>query len=218
MACVPPQMILSRLRQFFNIIPINQMGITVVDLGDMDEGIEAPRSSSLPPTSVKLFKDVLRVSRHKSLPHTIEGIWPNSPSSSEESGENPGDIGDTGSSPGNASDGASSQGILAKDSEDSLRSSQGEMIPQSLAGIKKEKIKTCWFMVCNKKAIAKLPILHTSVQLELGDIFINQIYSKEHSAQVLQVWLLVMESRKKRKWKQVQDFCSGSVMLNLTLE
>jgi hypothetical protein len=123
MARVPPRMILSRPRQFFNVTPINHMGITVVDLGDMDEGMEAPRSSSLPPTSVKLFGDISREIRHKSLPRTIEEIRPKSPSSSEGSGENPEEIGDTGSSPGNESDGASSQGILAEDSEASLRSS-----------------------------------------------------------------------------------------------
>ena len=96
------------------------------------------------------------------------------------------------------------------------------MIPRSSAGIKKEKIKTCSFMVLNKKAIAKPPVLHMSVQLELGDLFINQFYSKEHSAQVLQVWLLVMESGKEKKnfvWKQVRDNFCGLAMPNLlTLE
>lgn len=99
------------------------MGITVVDLGDIDEGIEAPRSSSLPPTSVKLFEDISRESRHKSLPRTIEDIRPKTPSSSDESDENCEEIGDTGSSPGNTSGGASSRAILAEDSEASLRSS-----------------------------------------------------------------------------------------------
>src|ERR1700761_3981134 len=121
MARVPPRMILGRPRQFFNVTPINQIGITVVDLGDIDEGMEAPRSSSLPPTSVKLFEDISRDSRHKSLPCTIEDIWPKTPSSSEESDE---EKGDTGSSLGNASDGASSQLVpAAEDSEGSLRSS-----------------------------------------------------------------------------------------------
>jgi hypothetical protein len=81
MACVPPRMILSRLCQFFNVTPINQIGITVVDLGDIDEGMEAPHSSSLPPTSVKLFEDISRESRHKSLPRTIEDIQPKTLSS-----------------------------------------------------------------------------------------------------------------------------------------
>jgi hypothetical protein len=119
MACVPPRMILSRPCQFFNVTPINQIGITVVDLGDIDEGMEAPHSSSLPPTSVKLFEDISRESRHKSLPCTIEDIQPKTLSSSEESDE---EKGDTGSSPGSASDGASSQLPAAEDSEASLRS------------------------------------------------------------------------------------------------
>ena len=122
-ARVPPQMILSRPHQFFNITPINQMGITVVDLGDIDKGIEVPRLSSLPPTLVKLFEDISRESRHKSLPCTIEDIWPKMPSSSDESDKNCEEIGDTGSSPGNTSGSASSRAILAEDSEASLRSS-----------------------------------------------------------------------------------------------
>ena len=96
------------------------MGITVVDLGDIDEGIEAPRSSSLPPTSMKLFEDILRESRHKSLPHMIEDIWPKTPLSSDEFDKNCEEIGDTGSSPGNTSSGTSSQAILAEDSKASL--------------------------------------------------------------------------------------------------
>ncbi len=123
MARIPPRMILSKPRQFFNITPINQMGMTVVDLGDIDEGSEAPRSSSLPPTSVKLFEDISRETRHKSLPRTTGAIRPSSPSTCEESDENPDEIGETGSSPGSKSDGASSRGMPADDSEVSLRSS-----------------------------------------------------------------------------------------------
>jgi hypothetical protein len=93
------------------------------------------------------------------------------------------------------------------------------MIPRLSAPIKKEEIKTRWFMVCNKKAIAKPPVLHKSVQLELGDLFLNQFHSKEHSTQVLQVWLLGTKGGKQRKeigWKQVRDFFCGLVTLNLT--
>ena len=79
------------------------------------------------------------------------------------------------------------------------------MIPRVSAGIKKETIKTCWFMLWSKKAIVKPPVLHTSVQVELGDLFINQFYSREHSSQVLQIWLIT-ESRSKGHfiWKQVR--------------
>ena len=93
------------------------------------------------------------------------------------------------------------------------------MIPRSSTVIKKEKTKTYWFTVHNKKAISRPPVLHTSVQLELGDLFINQFYSKEHSARVLQVWLIEMENGKKKNnftWKQVRDFFHGQVMPNCT--
>ena len=80
------------------------------------------------------------------------------------------------------------------------------MIPWLSAGIKKEMIKTCWFLLWSKKATIKLPVLHNSVPVELGDLFINQLYSKEHSAQVLQAWV-VTESKSYLIWKQVRDFC-----------
>ncbi|KAH9024440.1 hypothetical protein EDB83DRAFT_2527147 [Lactarius deliciosus] len=214
MACVPPRMILSKPRQFFNITPISQTGMTVVDLGDIDEGSEAPRSSSLPPTSVKLFEDLSRETRHSSLPRTTGPIRPLSRSTFEESEENAEEL-ETGSHD-SASDGTSSQGMPANNGEASLRSSHGAMIPRSMACIKKEKIKTCWFMLWNKKAITKPPVLHTNVQLELGDLFINQFHSKEHGAHVLQVWLLVAEgvSKKNLIWKQVRESLHGLVMPN----
>jgi hypothetical protein len=88
------------------------------------------------------------------------------------------------------------------------------MISWTSAIIKRENIKAWWFMVLNKKAITKLLLLHTSVQLELGDLFINRFYLKEHSVHVLQVWLLELEKCSKQKvvkWRQVQDFlCLGN--------
>ncbi|KAI9437940.1 hypothetical protein BJY52DRAFT_1229915 [Lactarius psammicola] len=104
------------------------------------------------------------------------------------------EIGETGSSPGSKSNGASSQVMPTNNSEVSLHSSHRVMIPWLSACIKKEKIKTCWFMLWSKRAITKPPVSHMSVQLELGDLFINQFHSMEHGAHVLQVWLLVMES------------------------
>jgi hypothetical protein len=58
-------------------------------------------------------------------------------------------------------------------------------------------------------------VLHTDVQLELGDLFINQFHSKKHQAQVIQVWLLVKESGSNRyTWKQVRDmFISLSLVV-----
>ena len=119
MARIPPRMILSKPCQFFNITPINQMGITIVDLGDIDEASEAPRSSSLPPTSVKGFEDIEREIRHKSVPRTTKAIPTSSRSTSDESDENAEKIGGTGSSSGSSSDGAS-QG-MAEERETSLR-------------------------------------------------------------------------------------------------
>jgi len=84
---------------------------------------------------------------------------------------------------------------------------QGVMVPHLLAVIKKEKIKTCWFLQWNRKAVIKPPILHTSVKLELGDLFINQFYAEQYDAQVLQVWLLVADGSNSNvhSWKQVRD-------------
>ena len=50
-------------------------------------------------------------------------------------------------------------------------------------------------------------MLHTSVQLELGDLFINKFYSERHQAQALQVWLLVKGSNSNSlMWEQVRDW------------
>jgi hypothetical protein len=59
-------------------------------------------------------------------------------------------------------------------------------------------------MAWNERAISKPPVLHTTVPLELGDLYINQFYSTHHQARVLQVWLLVTESGNDT-WKQVRD-------------
>jgi hypothetical protein len=126
MAYIPPQMILSKPCQFFNVVmPINQMGITVVDLGDIDKGSEVPHSLSLPPTSVKLFRDILRESRHRSLPCTTEDTVKQSTSclTSEESDKNAKVTREVDShNPGSESDGNSSQGTPDEDSKVSLRS------------------------------------------------------------------------------------------------
>lgn len=63
-----------------------------------------------------------------------------------------------------------------------------------------------WFLLWNQTAISKPPVLHTDVQLELGDLFINQFHSKKHQGQVIQVWVLVNESGSNRyTWKQVRE-------------
>lgn len=92
--------------------------------------------------------------------------------------------------------------------------SQGEQPPRTLAGIKNEKIKTCWFTVWNKTSISKPYVLHTSVKLELGDLFINKFYSQQHETQVLQVWLLVKGSNSNNlMWRQVRDWFNHSSMV-----
>ncbi|KAF8487860.1 hypothetical protein F5888DRAFT_1639673 [Russula emetica] len=92
----------------------------------------------------------------------------------------------------------------AKNEVAPLRTANGETLPHSSAGIKNEKIKTRWFTVWNKTSIRKLYMLHTSVQLELGDLFINQFYSQQYQSQALQVWLLVKESDSNNLiWRQV---------------
>jgi len=60
-------------------------------------------------------------------------------------------------------------------------------------------------MLSNESAISKPPVLRMDVQLELGDLFINQFYSEKHNAQVLQVWLLVEKNGSNGfMWKQVR--------------
>lgn len=80
------------------------------------------------------------------------------------------------------------------------------MLQRSSAVMRNEKIKTCWFTVWNKTSIRKPYTLHTSVQLELGDLFINQFYSEQHQTQALQVWLLVKGGDSNNSmWRQVRD-------------
>lgn len=80
------------------------------------------------------------------------------------------------------------------------------MLPRSSVGIKNEKIKTCWFAVWNKTSISKPYTLHSSVQLELGDLFINQFYSEQHGTQAIQVWILVKGDKSNNfMWRQVGD-------------
>ena len=64
-------MINSELRPFINCTPINSTGITIVDLGELHEGVsdgvEVPRSSSVPPISL-LRPHGVGEDRHGSLP------------------------------------------------------------------------------------------------------------------------------------------------------
>jgi hypothetical protein len=71
-------MIHSKPRIFFNITPVNPTGLTVVDLGEMDEGHEVARFSSLPPRSQKRSEHTPRQGRHQSLPPMTGTIGPSS--------------------------------------------------------------------------------------------------------------------------------------------
>jgi hypothetical protein len=64
---------------FFNITPMNPNGMTVVDLGDMDEGLETTRHSSLPPVSPTTHEHKSRGARHGSLPPKLTKIRFSSP-------------------------------------------------------------------------------------------------------------------------------------------
>ena len=79
------------------------MGVTVVDLGEMNEGLDTTRSSSLPPKSAMLRKRNPREGRHGSLPQANEDV-----------DENTGWGEETGSDLENARDSASFQ----KEAED----------------------------------------------------------------------------------------------------
>jgi hypothetical protein len=61
---------------FFNITPLNPDGMTVVDLGEMDEGLETTRHSSLPPMSPTqpMHEHKSRRARHGSLPPKLTKI------------------------------------------------------------------------------------------------------------------------------------------------
>ena len=74
-------MIPNKPRMFFNITPINLNGVTVVDLGEMDEGLEETRDSSLPPVSLTRaqHEHKSRGGRHESLPPKLTKILFSSP-------------------------------------------------------------------------------------------------------------------------------------------
>ncbi|KAH9016977.1 hypothetical protein EDB85DRAFT_1897854 [Lactarius pseudohatsudake] len=190
-----PTLIHPKPRIFFNVTPIHPTGLTQVDLGEVDEDEESTRTrySSLPPTPTRAEHN-LKEARHQSLPPlTGDTEPPTQLPSLEEVDENDCSAEEMESpftKDGNSTkDGAgtsSETGAVQNDAR--LRASHGAIIPRSITGIKKEAIKTCWFM------------------LELGDLFINQFYSARHGAQVLQVWLLVpKDGSKEYIWQQVRE-------------
>lgn len=62
-------------------------------------------------------------------------------------------------------------------------------------------IPTHWYIVLGSAAIEKPPILHSTIDLELGDLFLNKYLSSSHRRDVLQVWLLKLEGE--YYWHQV---------------
>ncbi|KAH9017422.1 hypothetical protein EDB85DRAFT_1897653 [Lactarius pseudohatsudake] len=190
-----PTLIHPKPRIFFNVTPIHPTGLTQVDLGEVDEDEESTRTrySSLPPTPTRAEHN-LKEARHQSLPPlTGDTEPPTQLPSLEEVDENDCSAEEMespftkdGNSTKDGTGTSSETGAVQNDAR--LRASHGAIIPRSITGIKKEAIKTCWFM------------------LELGDLFINQFYSARHGAQVLQVWLLVpKDGSKEYIWQQVRE-------------
>lgn len=64
-----PKLIHPKPRIFFNVTPIHPTGMTLVDLGEMDEDLELTRTrySSLPPTPTQ-SEHKRKEARHQSLP------------------------------------------------------------------------------------------------------------------------------------------------------
>ena len=54
-------------------------------------------------------------------------------------------------------------------------------------GIRRMGIATRWFSITNATAIKQPPILHSSMALEVGDIFLNKYVSALCEGDVLQV-------------------------------
>jgi hypothetical protein len=71
-------------------------------------------------------------------------------------------------------------------------------------GIKHMDIATRWYIVYNSVAIKQPPILHSSTQLKVGDIFLNKYFSASHESDVLQVWLLLASNEQGHYWSQVR--------------
>ncbi|KAH8976922.1 hypothetical protein EDB86DRAFT_3093780 [Lactarius hatsudake] len=208
-----PTLIHPKPHIFFNMTPIHPTGLTQVDLGEVDKDEESTwtRYSSLPSTPTRAEHN-LKEARHQSLPPlTGDTEPPTQLPSLEEVDENDCSAEEMespftkdGNSTKDGTGTSSETGAVQNDAR--LRASHGAIIPRSITGIKKEAIKTCWFMVWNEQAISRPPVLHLTVQLELGDLFINQFYSARHGAQVLQVWLLVpKDSSKEYIWQQVRE-------------
>ncbi|KAH9160275.1 hypothetical protein EDB89DRAFT_2082098 [Lactarius sanguifluus] len=197
---------------FFNVMPIHPTGLTQVDLGEVDKDKESTQThySSLPPTPTQAEHKLKEV-RHQSLPPLTGDTEPSTHLPSlEEVDENDCSAKEMESpftKDGKTKDGAGTSSKTGTVQNDAwLRASHGAIIPRSITGIKKEAIKTCWFMVWNEQAISRPPVLHLTIQLELGDLFINQFYSARHGAQVLQVWLLVpKDSSTEYQWQQVRE-------------
>jgi hypothetical protein len=70
---------------FSNLTPVNPNGMTVVDLGEMDGGLEVTRHSSLPPVSPTraTHEHKSRGGRHASLPPKLTKIRISAPAEFE---------------------------------------------------------------------------------------------------------------------------------------
>jgi hypothetical protein len=71
-------------------------------------------------------------------------------------------------------------------------------------------IATCWYSIYSTTAIKQPPILHSSMELQVGDIFLNKYLSASRKGDVLQLWLLLERESKEEGyyWSQVHSLCS----------
>lgn len=93
------------------------------------------------------------------------------------------------------------------------------MLPLQSVAIKRTRISTRWYTILSLNAIQKPPMLHTTIDLEVGDLFINKYVSTSYKKDVLQVWLLLPAIEGEGlQWNQVRYLfvgdCTGDLQIN----
>ncbi|KAH9021470.1 hypothetical protein EDB85DRAFT_2000688 [Lactarius pseudohatsudake] len=87
-------------------------------------------------------------------------------------------------------------------------SDKGLKVVRHITSIKRTGVSTRWYIVLNSGAIQEPPLLHSTIDLELGDLFLNKYLSASHGKDVLQVWLL-LSGEGGYYWSQVSSKVSG---------
>ncbi|KAI9456350.1 hypothetical protein BJY52DRAFT_560465 [Lactarius psammicola] len=91
-----------------------------------------------------------------------------------------------------------------------IKGDEGIKLPRQSVAIKRTGISTRWYITMNPGAIERPPILHTTTDLEMGDLFINKYISKSYNKDVLQVWLLCTAAKGEGlQWSQVRYIRAG---------